>query len=121
MDVVEEGRQNKSRAKLKGEVKRQRTFFLSDEAMDSLKRRQESSNAPSINHALESLLTSQSFEATPSLKSQMTCDQQAILNQASIVCEHYAALISKPKGKRLSEEKALFVGLNNLTKLVHRV
>ena len=104
-------RQEKFRAKMKESGKRQRTFFLSDEAMDSLKKCKEESNAPSINHALEFMLTKLS---TP----ELCCKQQAVVEQSHVVVQHYAVLLEKSEGERQSEEKALFEALDALTQLL---
>lgn len=58
MDITNENRQQKFRDRMKESGKKQRVFFLSDEAMDALKKRKSDTQAPSLNHALESLLIS---------------------------------------------------------------
>lgn len=73
MDNTTDSRQQKFRDKMKTEGKKQRVFFLSDDAMDSIKNQKAKTNAPSLNHALESLLTNP------------TSDNQAIVEQAMIV------------------------------------
>ncbi len=49
-------RQQRYRDKLKSEGMRQRVFFLSDAAMEQIKKRKEVTNSPNMNHALETLL-----------------------------------------------------------------
>ena len=104
-------RQEKFRAKMKESGKRQRTFFLSDEAMDSLKQSKEEFKAPSINHALE-------FMLTKLLPPELCCKQQAVVEQAQIVAQHYAAFSGKPEDSRQSEEKLLLDALATLSQLL---
>jgi hypothetical protein len=59
MDATLDTRQQKFRAKMQDEGKKQRTFFLSDAAMGAIKTRKEITQAPSLNHALESWLVEQ--------------------------------------------------------------
>jgi hypothetical protein len=49
-------KQKRSPAKVNESTTRQRSFYLSDEAIEQLKKHTEESNSPSINHALEALL-----------------------------------------------------------------
>jgi hypothetical protein len=57
MDYTSEQRQQKFREKMKADGKKQRVFFLSDTAMDLVKKLKDETKSPSLNHALESLLT----------------------------------------------------------------
>ncbi len=50
-------RQQRYRDKLKAEGQRQRVFFLTDAAMEQLKKLKATTGSPSVNHALETLLT----------------------------------------------------------------
>ncbi len=61
-------RQQKFRQGMKDAGKRQRSFFLTEEAMETLQQYKESIQVPSLNHALEHLLTSVAF-------SPVTADQ----------------------------------------------
>lgn len=58
MDYNRDDRQQKFREKLKQDGKKGRTFYLSEAAMDALKKRKEETQSPSLNHTLENLLTS---------------------------------------------------------------
>ncbi len=49
-------RQQRYRDKLKSEGMRQRVFFLSDAAMEQIKKLKEATKSPNVNHALEALL-----------------------------------------------------------------
>lgn len=108
----------KNGAKKDNAGKRQSTFYLTDEALESLKSCMEIINAPSINHALEFLLLELGHEVGK-LKPAIAGDQQKIIAQAGLITEQYAEFIVKPKGKRKKEEIALFSSLNALQKLMH--
>ncbi len=49
-------RQQRYRDKLQSEGQRQRVFFLTDAAMEQLKKLKATTGSPSLNHALEALL-----------------------------------------------------------------
>lgn len=92
MDYTNEERQRKFRDQMKETGKKQRTFFLSDAAMDSLKKRKAETESPSLNHALESLLTTPPPSATlPEVVTKTvtvyepTGEEKAIIDQAKIV------------------------------------
>ena len=76
MDYTIGSRQQKFRDKMKTDGKKQRVFFLSDGAMDAIKNQKIKMNAPSLNHALESLLAT-------------TANQQKIVEQAKIVSDAF--------------------------------
>ena len=58
MDKTPNNRQNKFRQNMKESGKCQRSFFLTAEAMEAIYRHKEKIGAPSLNHALEHMLTS---------------------------------------------------------------
>lgn len=105
-------------AKKEDDEKRQRTFFLTDKALDSLKSCMEMVHAPSMNHALEFLLLELGNEVKRG-KPVTAEDQKKIIEQAMVVNEQYAEFIKKSKGNRKKEELALFASLNELQKLTH--
>ena len=65
MDDTNLERQKRYREKLKNDGKRQRVFFLSDAAVEQIKKIKDVTNSPSVNHALEALLTGE-LNAAPS-------------------------------------------------------
>lgn len=76
MDYTIGNRQQKFRDKMKTDGKKQRVFFLSDVAMNAIKNQKTKTNAPSLNHSLETLLTN-------------TVNQQEIVEQAKIVSDAF--------------------------------
>ena len=58
MDWTNDERQKKFREQMKEAGKKQRTFFLSENGMDAIKKFKENAGLPSLNHALEELLIS---------------------------------------------------------------
>lgn len=112
MDYTNEERQKKFRDQMKEAGKKQRTFFLSDAAMDSIKKRKAETEAPSLNHALESLLTTTPPSATlPEVTTKTvtvyepTAEQKAIIEQARIVADAFRCWEQSPgneQGKTLA-------------------
>lgn len=58
MDKTPNNRQNKFRQNMKESGRCQRSFFLTAEAMEAIYKHKEKIDAPSLNHALEHMLTS---------------------------------------------------------------
>lgn len=114
MDYSNEERQRKFRDQMKETGKKQRTFFLSDAAMDTLKKRKAETEASSLNHALESLLTTtQPSAKMPEVETKTvtiyepTAEQKAIIEQARIVADAFRCWEQSPgneQGKTLGSE-----------------
>lgn len=121
MDYTSEERQKKFRDQMKETGKKQRTFFLSDAAMDSIKKRKTETNAPSLNHAMESLLTTTPPSATlPEVATKTvtiyepTAEQLAIIEQAKIVAGAYRNWKQSPSNETapaLAQEAEILTGL----------
>lgn len=81
-------RQRKFRQAMKDEGKTQRSFFLTDKALEAIQQHKEKIQASSINHALEHILTSLIVDVVAEneiLKGR----QDAIIAQAKRVADAY--------------------------------
>lgn len=90
------------------EGKRQRVFFLSDSAMERIKKRKEEANSPSINHALESMLTDAEKPA---------CNHTEIIAQVKRFAEHYRIATSQTFPTTEAKNAALESYRNEVCKL----
>jgi len=86
MDYTSSNRQHKFRERLKEDGKKQRTFYLSEKAMDAIRKLKEETQAPSVNHALENMLTNLATKAEAEEKiiqdSAQADKKNAIIEQA---------------------------------------
>ncbi|ADL56143.1 hypothetical protein [Gallionella capsiferriformans] len=89
-------RQKKFRDQMKSSGKRQRTFFLSDEAVEALKKRKIDTNAANLNQVLEDLLLSLSGQPAPKPTATVTNEMLlAKLKELSTKQDQYSFLFSQ--------------------------
>ena len=117
MDSTLNSRQQKFRQGMKEAGKRQRSFFLTEQAMEALQQYKENIQAPSLNHALEHMLTSiaMSLETADQISQnhepahQQNDRLNAIAAQAQCTSEAFREAqrtLSNESGKRWKSESA---------------
>jgi hypothetical protein len=93
MDIKKESSQSKFLARKKKEGKKQRTFLLTDAAMDVIRKRQEETRAPNKNDTLEQMLISPPPATVPEEQTPQHIEQvekqNAILEQAKRLADVY--------------------------------
>ncbi len=96
LDKKTDDRQKKFREQMKSSGKRQRTFFLSDEAVEALKKRKIDTDAANLNQVLEDLLLSLSGQPAPKPTATVTNEMLlSKLQELSTKQDQYGFLFSQ--------------------------